>query len=108
MAGTWHITLSDEIADWYVSLNSKERAYADRAFARLEAVGPGLRMPHARSLGDGLYELRFICGGVERRITYVLAAGVVEMLTTFRKQRDRETHEVARARAAAARHSRGV
>ncbi len=28
-----------------------------------------LRMPHSRSLGDGLYELRFSCQNVNRRIT---------------------------------------
>jgi hypothetical protein len=94
----WDVELSDEVLRWYVPLNPRDRAFADRALDRLASTGPGLRMPHSRALGDGLHELRFACEGVPRRITFAFGEGrEVTMLTTFRKQRDREHHEVDRA-----------
>ena len=70
---------------------------------RLAASGSELRMPHSRSLGDGLFELRFFIDRVAWRITYWFAPerrGV--MLTVFRKQRMNERVEVDRARKAMA------
>jgi hypothetical protein len=100
----WEIELSDEVLKWYVPLNARDRAFADRALDRLEATGPNLRMPTSRALGEGLYELRFACQGVPRRITYAFGAGrEVTALTTFRKQQDRERHEIGRAHQALAR-----
>jgi hypothetical protein len=97
----WDVDLSDEVVRWYVRLDARERAFADRALDRLAASGPGLRMPHSRPLGDGLHELRLACEGVPRRITYAFGEGrAVTMLTTFRKQRGQERHEVDRARRA--------
>lgn len=62
-----------------------------------------LRMPHSRSLGDGLYELRFSGQNVNRRITYVFEPDRQAVtLTTFRKQRQNERGEVLRARRAQA------
>ena len=56
-------------------------------------------MPLSRSLGDGLFELRFSLGSTARRITYRFTDdGRIVLLTTFRKQRDNEWAEVARAR----------
>lgn len=61
-------------------------------------------MPQSRALGDGLHELRFSCEGVARRITYAFGSGrEVTALTTFRKQRGRERHEVDRAQLTLAR-----
>ena len=55
--------------------------------------------PLSRSLGDGLFELRFFLGSTARRITYRFTSdGRIVLLTTFRKQRDNEWAEVARAR----------
>jgi len=97
----WEIELSKEVTDWYVALVERDRAFADRAFDRLGEVGSQLSMPHARSLGDGLRELRFTCEGVSRRITYYFDLDrKVVLLTTFRKQRDNERREVDRARRA--------
>ena len=60
-------------------------------------------MPLSRSLGDGLYELRFTLGPTARRITYRFTRdGRAILLTTFRKQRNNERHEIDRARKAAA------
>lgn len=70
---------------------------------RLADLGPLVRMPLLRSLGDGLFELRFALGPTARRITYRFTKdGRVILLTTFRKQRDNERREIDRARAAAA------
>jgi len=63
--------------------------------------GPALRMPHARPLGGGLFELRFTCERTARRATYFIdTRAKVITLTTFRKQRQNERREVARARQA--------
>lgn len=97
----WKIEVSSEVAAWYVGLGARQRAHADRAFDRLAAVGPRLSMPHARSLGEGLHELRFSCGGTARRVTYALGEGrSIRALTTFPKGRAVERHEVERARGA--------
>lgn len=89
---------------WYAALGPKDRAVADHALDRLAREGPGVRMPHGRALGDGLHELRFSCEGVSRRLTFALGKGrEVAVLTTFRKQRGREHHEIDRARRAKAR-----
>lgn len=69
---------------------------------RLSALGPKARMPLSRSLGDGLFELRFTLGPTARRITYRFTKdGRIILLTTFRKQRQNERTEIARARKAA-------
>ena len=93
--------ISPEVENWYATLKSKDKAMADRAFDRLAQLGPGLRMPHARPLGGGLSELRFTCEGMARRVTcYIDMRAKVITLTTFRKQRQNERREVARARRA--------
>lgn len=66
---------------------------------RLGVLGSSARMPMSRSLGDGLFELRFTLGPTARRITYRFTRdGRIVLLTTFRKQRDNERAQVARAR----------
>ncbi len=49
----------------------------------------------------GLFELRFTLGPTARRITYRFKDGRIILLTTFRKQRQNERAEIARARQAA-------
>ena len=69
---------------------------------RLATLGPAARMPLSRSLGDGLFELRFTLGPTTRRITYRFTKdGRIVLLTTFRKQRQNERTEITRARQAA-------
>jgi len=97
----WTVEISPEVEHWYATLKSKDKAMADRALDRLADLGPALRMPHARPLGDGLFELRFTCQGTARRVTYYIdAQRNVITLTTFRKQRQNERREVSRARRA--------
>lgn len=98
----WTVEFSDEVRQWYASLSPAGLATADRILTRLQDVGHELRMPHSRQLGEGLYELRFTCESVARRITYVFEPERrVITLTTFRKQRDNERAEILRARRAA-------
>lgn len=95
----WHIELSEEVDEWLEALPIKAKAQAVRALDQLAAHGNSLRMPHSRKLGDQLWELRFRCERVNQRITYTVEpARRVITLTTFRKQRDNERKEVARAR----------
>lgn len=98
--------MSDEVDEWYCSLTSStDRAQADRALDLLAEYGPKLRMPHCKYLAGKLYELRFRCEGVNRRITYTVEDAIIT-LTTFRKQRQNESKEVARARKVLSRRSR--
>lgn len=101
MSKRWTVEISPEVENWYATLKSKDKAMADRAFDRLAEFGPALRMPVARPLSGGLFELRFACEGTARRVTYHIdARAKVIMLTTFRKQRQNERREVARAKQA--------
>lgn len=98
---TWQIEFSDEVAEWYEGLTVRGLAQVDRVVGMLAQRGNLLRMPQSRALGDGLFELRFTCEEVARRITYTFEPErKVFTLTTFRKQRQNEQREVDRARKA--------
>lgn len=101
----WAVELSEEVRTWYLGLSPAGKAAADRSIERLASQGNPLRMPHSRSLGDGLYESRFSCENVNPRITYVFDPDRKAVtLTTFHKQRQNERAEVLRARRAQAVH----
>ena len=58
---------------------------------RLAALVSSALVPTWKSLGDGLFELRFTLGPTARRITYRFTKdGRVVLLTTFRKQPSNE------------------
>lgn len=96
------VELHDEIVEWMDSLDGDEWDRSVLVIDRLAALGSTARMPLSRSLGDGLYELRFTLGSTARRITYRFTKnGRIVLLTTFRKQRNNERTEVTRARKAA-------
>jgi len=89
----------DEVVEWFDSLNQDEWERVSTIVDRLIGLGSRARMPLSRSLGDGLFELRFTLGPTARRITYRFTKdGRIILLTTFRKQRNNERAEVARAR----------
>jgi len=97
------VELHDEIGDWLDSLEADEWDRTVLVIDRLAELGSSARMPFSRSLGDGLFELRFTLGPTARRITYRFTKdGRVVLLTTFRKQRNNERTEIARARKVAA------
>ena len=92
----------DEVIAWLSGLGDAEWDRVAVMIDRLAQVAQQARMPLSRSLGDGLFELRFSLGSVARRITYRFTSdGCIVLLTTFHKQRDNEWAEVARARQAA-------
>ncbi len=103
MEETWSVVLSPEVADWYRSLRPADRRLADKMIEKLRNLGNRLRMPHSRPLGNGIFELRFSIqrAAVAQRITYTFQPPQrIIALTTFRKTRDNERHEVSRARQA--------
>jgi putative component of toxin-antitoxin plasmid stabilization module len=97
------IELHDEVAEWLDSLSQPEWERTVVVVDRLAVLGSGARMPLSRNVGDGLFELRFSLGSTARRITYRFTTdNRIVLLTTFRKQRNNERHEIARARQVAA------
>jgi putative component of toxin-antitoxin plasmid stabilization module len=97
------LDLHDEVVDWFDTLTDHEWQRVVVIVDRLADLGHEARMPLSRSLGDGLFELRFTLGPTARRITYRFTKdGRIILLTTFRKQRNNERHEIDRARTAAA------
>jgi phage-related protein len=96
------VELHDEVVVWMATLDADQWDRTVVVIDRLASLGPAARMPLSRSLGDGLFELRFTLGPTARRVTYRFTKdGRVVLLTTFRKQRNNERTEVARARKAA-------
>lgn len=96
------LELHDEVVEWMDTLDDAEWERTVVVIDRLVALGSSARMPFSRSLGDGLFELRFTLGSTARRITYRFTKdGRAVLLTTFRKQRNNERSELARARKAA-------
>lgn len=93
------IELHDEVVEWTDQLEATEWDRTVVVIDRIAALGSSARMPLSRSLGDGLFELRFTLGPTARRITYRFTKdGRLILLTTFRKQRNNERTEIARAR----------
>lgn len=89
----------DEVVEWFDSLSDLEWERVSVIVDRLVGLGSMARMPLSKSLGGGLFELRFSLGSTARRITYRFTEdGRIILLTTFRKQRNNERAEVARAR----------
>ncbi|MGH8910678.1 MAG: type II toxin-antitoxin system RelE/ParE family toxin [Egibacteraceae bacterium] len=98
---SWTVEFEPEVSEWIIGLSPEERARVLRFIDLLEEQGNKLRMPRSRSLGEGLFELRFPLGRQERRITYGFGTGGrIVLLTVFRKQRHAERKEIDRARAA--------
>jgi putative component of toxin-antitoxin plasmid stabilization module len=97
------VELHDEVVQWLDTLNDRDWDRVVVIVDRLADLGSRARMPLSRSLGDGVFELRFTLGPTARRITYRFTKdGRIILLTTFRKQRNNERNELVRARKAAA------
>ncbi|MGH3095105.1 MAG: type II toxin-antitoxin system RelE/ParE family toxin [Streptosporangiales bacterium] len=94
----WRVSLSSDVEKWYDRLGARDKTLAERAIARLQEKGPNLREPHSKPLGDGVHELRFKAENVNRRVTYYQNGNEFRTLTTFRKQRQNERHEVEKAK----------
>jgi hypothetical protein len=92
------IELEPEVRDWLETLRlteyAKVEAMADILADRAETLGE----PYSRHLGGKTRELRFYLDRAAVRISYWLAPGArVVLLTVFRKTRQVERAEVARA-----------
>lgn len=97
------VELHVEIDAWLSRLGQRDWDRVAVIIDRLADSGATARMPLSRSLGDGLFELRFTLRQTARRITYRFTKdGRIVLLTTFRKQRGNERREVARAKRIAA------
>ena len=100
----WFIELEPEVEQWLESHPAGQFATVASRIEYLGEHGAAIRMPRSRSLGDGLFELRFDLAQKAQRITFFFPEGRrIVLLTTFRKQRQNERAEVARARQALAR-----
>ena len=93
------IEAHDEVVEWLDELSQNEWERASVVIDRLASLGSQARMPFSRSLGEGLFEVRFTVGLTARRITYRFTKNSrIILLTTFRKQRNNERAEITRAR----------
>ena len=97
----WSIEMEPEVEEWLDSLSPVLFAVVASRVDYLADVGTSIRMPRSRALGDGHFELRFDLGRLAQRITcFFPGEGRIVLLTVFRKQRQNERAEVARARLA--------
>lgn len=93
------VELEPEVEEWIDALSNTHYATLLVQIDRLERMGATIREPWSKSLGDGLYELRFEIDRVAWRIPYFYAPNRrLVLLTVFRKQRNNERQEVIRAR----------
>ena len=101
MVSQWFVELEPEVESWLTSLPPGAFATAASRIDHLADLGASLRMPRSRALGEGLFELRFDVERSAQRITFFFPGDRrIVLLTTFRKQRQNERAEVARARLA--------
>ena len=56
------VELHDEVVNWMDSLDDDEWDRVVVVIDRLAALGSSAHMPLSKSLGDGLFELRFTLG----------------------------------------------
>jgi len=64
------LELHEEVVEWMDTLDEAEWDRTVVVIDRLASLGSSARMPLSKSLGDGLFELRFTLGPTARRITY--------------------------------------
>ena len=95
------IELEPEVRDWLETLSLKDYAKVEAMADILADHAETLGEPYSRHLGGKTRELRFRLERAAVRISYWLAPAMrVVLLTVFRKTRQIERIEVARAIAA--------
>lgn len=95
------VELEPEVVEWLEALPDEQFGRVEFYIDSLADRGVELGEPYTRHLGGKLRELRFYLGpsGEAVRVSYYIATGRrIILLTVFRKQRQRETAEVERAR----------
>jgi hypothetical protein len=99
--GRYVIELEPEVRDWLETLTLKEYAMVEAMADLLADHAETLGEPYSRHLSGKTRELRFYLERSAVRISYWLSPGArVVLLTVFRKSRQVERAEVARAVAA--------
>lgn len=98
MAGLYAVEVEPEVRSWLERLSDRDFGRADFLVGLLAEHADTLGEPYTRHLGGKVRELRFHLLAQQPRITYWLAPGRrIVMLTVFRKTRNAEAAEVARA-----------
>ncbi|GIH02723.1 hypothetical protein Rhe02_07900 [Rhizocola hellebori] len=101
MPDRYVIELEPEVRDWLETLTLKDYAKVEAMADILADSAETLGEPYSRHLSGKTRELRFYLERSAVRISYWLAPGArVVLLTVFRKTRQVERAEVARAVAA--------
>jgi len=95
----WTVELEPEVEKWMLALPMSQFGLVLPLVERLAEIGNQMSFPHSKSLGAGLFELRFNNANQTWRITYYFAsARRIVLLTVFAKQRLNERHQIQRAR----------
>jgi hypothetical protein len=95
----WTVELEPEVEKWMLALPMSQFSLVLPLVERLAEIGNQMSFPHSKSLGAGLFELRFNNANQTWRITYYFAsARQIVLLTVFAKQRLNERHQIQRAR----------
>jgi len=98
MAGLYEIEIEPEVRSWLASLPDRDFGRVDFLVGLLAGHAEDLGEPYTRHLGGKVRELRFHLLRQQTRVSYWLAPGRrVILLTVFRKTRNAEIAEVARA-----------
>lgn len=74
----WDVRYCDEVETWLDSLDTRQLKSVAKELKMLEIAGHELRLPHSKSLGSGLFELRERQYGL--RVYYTFDKGRVVIL----------------------------
>lgn len=98
---TWgKVELEPEVTRWLEGLSDENFGRAAFYVDLLEREGVHLGEPYTRQLRGKLRELRFYLDRESIRVSYFVASGRrIILLTVFRKTKQREEAEIARAQA---------
>ncbi len=95
----WTVELEPEVEKWMLALPMSQFSLVLPLVERLAEIGNHMSFPHLKSLGAGLFELRFNNANQTWRITYYFTNDRrIVLLTVFAKQRLNERHQIQRAR----------
>jgi len=98
MAGLYAVEVEPEVRSWLAGLSDRDFGRVDFHVGLLAERAEDLGEPYTRHLSGKVRELWFHLLAQQTRIAYWLAPGrSIILLTVFRKTRNAETAEVARA-----------
>ena len=98
MTRLYDVEVEPEVRCWLARLSDRDFGRVDFLVDLLAEHAQNLGEPYSRHLGGKVRELRFHLLAQQTRVTYWLAPGRrLILLTVFRKTRNAEVAEVARA-----------